>query len=224
MDLSIIIPFLNEEIRLKKNVVYYRKISKILNAEIIFVDGQSHDRSSYYATKVSNKVYNCRPQRARQMNLGAANANGKYLLFLHADTILNDISIKSLENIINNLEWGFFSISFNSNKTKYKLLSKCINTRSKLFNYSTGDQCLLIKKELFNKINGFKDLDLMEDVEISNRLKKLFSPHILPGFAMTSHRKWESHGFLRTIAKMRILRFMYFIGFSTKFLNKLYYK
>ena len=71
MDLSIIIPFLNEEIRLKKNVVYYRKISKILNAEIIFVDGQSHDRSSYYATKVSNKVYNCRPQRARQMNLGS---------------------------------------------------------------------------------------------------------------------------------------------------------
>ena len=80
------------------------------------------------------------------------------------------------------------------------------------------------QERTFNKINGFKDLDLMEDVEISNRLKKLFSPHILPGFAMTSHRKWESHGFLRTIAKMRILRFMYFIGFSTKFLNKLYYR
>ena len=102
------------------------------------------------------------------------------------------------------------------------MLEFLINLRSRIFNYGTGDQCIFINKKLFTKINGFPNLELMEDIGICSTLKKKFSPSIIKSVVKTSARRWESRGFIRTVIKMRLLRLLYTMGFNTSLLRKLY--
>lgn len=222
IDYSIIIPCLNEENEILNKTDFYHNLEKKLKAEIIFIDGMSSDKSIYIAKNISKKVFKCNAQRSRQMNLGSTYCKGKYLLFLHADTFINSKSIESLTNLPNDFKWGFFNIHFDCSELKYRLLSKCINLRSYIFKYFTGDQCLVIKKELFVKVGGFKNMDLMEDIDISRRLRKICNPYIFQGNAITSFRRWELSGFLKTIIKMRLLRILYYLGIPTRILNSIY--
>ena len=86
---------------------------------------------------------------------------------------------------------GFFSYVSDSNNFRYNILSYLINLRSKIFKYATGDQVVIIKNNSFKKIKGYKNIRLMEDIEISRRLKKISLPNILAGEALTSIRRWE---------------------------------
>ena len=104
----------------------------------------------------------------------------------------------------------------------YSFLAFCINLRSRLFNYCTGDQVLVIKKSTFYEVNGFEEISLMEDIDISNRLKKIFDPVILEGHAITSARRWKKYGYLRTILLMRVIRLLFYLGVNTKILAKIY--
>ena len=107
-------------------------------------------------------------------------------------------------------------------KIKYKILSFFINLRSMLYNYGTGDQILYIEKNIFNKIKGFPNLMIMEDIAICRILNKISAPFIIHSHAITSSRRWDDHGFVRTILKMRALRFLYYIGVKTHILQRLY--
>ena len=80
----------------------------------------------------------------------------------------------------------------------------------------------MIKKSTFHKVNGFKEISLMEDFDISDRLKKIFDPVILDGHAITSSRRWKKHGYLRTILLMRLIRLLFYLGVDTKILAKIY--
>ena len=149
-------------------------------------------------------------------------AEGEYYIFLHIDTLLNDDAIKSILNITDNFQWGFFHIKLDQKEFKYSFLSFCINLRSKLFNYCTGDQVLIVKKNIFYALNGYKEIDLMEDIDISNRLKRISHPVVLNGQAVTSSRRWIKYGFLRTIFLMRFIRLLFYLGVSTKKLRDIY--
>ena len=80
----------------------------------------------------------------------------------------------------------------------------------------------MIKKSTFYEVNGFKEMSLMEDIDISNRLKKIFDPEILDGHAITSSRRWQKHGYIRTILVMRLIRLLFYLGVKTKTLAKIY--
>ncbi len=222
MNLSFIIPTLNEEQTLLSNLIFLKKIRKYLNAELIVVDGGSHDSTVNIAKTLSCNVYISEPSRAKQFNLGAKHASGKYLVFLHADTILDNDAINHLKKINKNIQWGFFNIKIKSNNFKYTILSTLINIRSRLFNYATGDQVMIVENNFFYRVKGFKEIYLMEDIEFSNRIKKLSKPNLIKGLAITSSRRWEEYGFFRTIFLMRLLRLLYYLGVNDKFLANIY--
>jgi rSAM/selenodomain-associated transferase 2 len=222
MIFSFIIPTLNEERALISNHIFLKKIRKYLNAELIVVDGGSDDSTVNIAKTFSCNVFTSDASRSKQLNLGAKHASGKYLVFLHADTMLNNDALSYLKKINKDTKWGFFNIKIKSSNLKYKILSTLINIRSKLFNYATGDQVILVEKIFFNKVAGYKDINLMEDIELSNRIKKLSKPNLIKGYAVTSSRRWEKYGFIKTILLMRFLRFLYFLGVNDKFLANIY--
>lgn len=222
MMFSIIIPTLNEEHALFKNSFFFKKIKQELNAEIILVDGKSVDSTMNVAKDFSCKIITSYPSRSKQQNLGVKYAKGDFLIFIHADTTVDDKAIKSIKMFKKTDKWGFLKLNINSKKLKYKILSYLINLRSKIFDYATGDQVLIIEKDFFIQNNGFKNISLMEDIEFTNRVNKIKKPRLLDGYASTSPRRWKEKGFIKTIFTMRLLRILYYFGVSDKLLVKLY--
>ncbi|MBC8294668.1 MAG: TIGR04283 family arsenosugar biosynthesis glycosyltransferase [Pelagibacterales bacterium] len=220
--ISIIIPAKNEKKTICDTLSNLQILRKKKVCEIILVDGRSDDETINISKPYVDKILSISPNRSRQQNLGASIAEGEMLLFLHADThISSKVLLKFYENH-KNYKWGFFSIKLNHDSIKYRILEFLINLRSRIFKYGTGDQCLFINKKLFTKINGFPVLELMEDISICSILKKEFNPSIIKSVVKTSARRWESHGFLITVIKMRLLRLLYIMGFNTSLLRKLY--
>ena len=222
MKYSIVIPTLNEESTLSSNLKFLQNLKEKLEAEIIIVDGQSCDRTKEIARSLTDKIYDVNPSRSSQLNKGTVHADGEYYIFLHVDTIITDEGINSISNINDDFQWGFFPVKLDQESLGYSFLSFCINLRSRLFNYCTGDQVLVIKKSAFYEVNGFKEISLMEDIDISNRLKKVSDPEILDGQAITSSRRWKKHGCLRTILLMRLIRLLFYLGVNTKILARIY--
>ena len=222
MRFSIIIPTRNEEHVLTENTSFFKKIKDKLNAEIIIVDGESSDTTSHVAKAFSSKVVRSKPSRSKQQNIGAEYATGDILIFMHADTIISDKAIKCIQILTKDFIWGFFKVNLNSNKIKYKALSYLINLRSKIFNYSTGDQVLIIQKDFFIKNKGFKNICLMEDIEFTNRIKRIKKPILINEYASTSARRWVAKGCINTVILMRLMRILYYFGASDKLLLRLY--
>ena len=221
--ISIIVPAKNEAKNIYKNLSHLQELRKHNICEIILVDGGSTDNTIKVANNLVDHVLKTRPGRAIQQNIGASIARGNIFLFLHADTYITAKQLLFIKNIKKDKIWGFFKIKFNKNKIKYKILSFFINLRSKIYNYGTGDQTIYIERNIFNKIRGFPNLMIMEDIEICSILKRISAPLIINSHVITSSRRWDKHGFIRTILKMRILRFLYHFGIKTHILKR-YYK
>ena len=220
--ISIIISTLNEEECITKTLKCLQDFRKKKLIEIILVDVMSTDNTLNISKKFCDKITTTNPGRANQFNTGVVLAKYDLLLFLHADTIINNENIYEILKEYLRIEWGFYQLKFNSDANKYRFLSYCINLRSKLFRYGTGDQCIFVKKKLFLRVNGFDRLNLMEDIELSDKLLKIVSPIIMKSAVCTSARKWIKDGYVKTIIKMRIIRFLYYLGIDTKYLEKMY--
>ena len=222
MKFSIIIPVYNEEDTLRKKCSFLQWLKTELAAELIIIDGKSDDNTFDVAKTLTKNIYQCDKSRSNQLNIGAEYATGKILIFLHVDTYLNKKAVNGILNLTDKFKWGFFNIKLDSEELKYKILSYCINLRSKLFKYGTGDQVLIVNKRVFHEHSGYKNINLMEDVEISKRLKLRSNPEIILGKAVTSVRRWQKYGFFRTIFLMRFLRILYCFGVNTKKLEEIY--
>lgn len=210
--LSIIIPVLNEAETITRCL---RPLQKLRRAghEVIVVDGNSRDNTAALAGPLCDKVLSSPPGRAVQMNTGAGQAAGAYLLFLHADTFLPaDIGPLIALARKNQRAWGRFDIHLSGRALGFRVIETCINLRSRLSGIATGDQALFIQRALFNEIGGYPELALMEDIAISKILKKISRPICLPAKVESSSRRWEQHGLIKTILTMWLLRALYFCG------------
>lgn len=146
------------------------------------------------------------------------------LLFLHADTRLPADALGAIENaIIQGHVWGRFDVAFDSAQPVFKLIARMMNHRSRLTGIMTGDQALFVTREVFLDIGGFPEIALMEDIAISKCLKAVGKPACLPNKVVTSLRRWQQHGVLKTIGLMWLLRWAYFCGADPDDLAKHYY-
>ena len=205
IKLSIIIPVLNEGAGLAK---LFDSLQPIVNGsfELIFVDGGSEDTSveqlrSYARRSAAHVSVTSSPcGRAIQLNTGASQAKGHVLLFLHADTLLpKDTRYQFLGKVSGDKFWGRFDVQLDCNTWPFRVISAFINGRSRLSGIATGDQAIFVSKKLFEQVGGFPDQLLMEDVELSKRLKLIASPICLGDKVITSARKWKKGGLILSL-------------------------
>ncbi len=222
MKISIIIPVLNEERNLSRLGDYLRAVRQ-QGHEVIIVDGGSADNTLHVAYDITDTVIISIPGRAIQMNSGAAIAVGELLLFLHADTSLPADAIQILCALSPSKNyWGRFDVRLSSAKFVFRLIEALMNRRSCLTSIATGDQAIFVEKNLFQRVGGFPEIALMEDIEISRRLKKIVKPFCLKQKVITSSRRWENNGVVATVLLMWKLRLYYFFGVSPEKLKRLY--
>lgn len=223
MKISIIIPVYNEKSRLP---ALLQALSSFIadGHEIIVVDGGSTDQFLPGSSLQDITVLTSAKGRALQMNKGAEQACGDVLWFLHADSQLLHSPqqyIKSIENLTEN-QWGRFNISLDGHKGMYRVIEWMMNKRSAISGIATGDQGIFVHRQLFNDVGGFSSIAIMEDIDISVKMKKISFPQIKTLCLQTSSRRWEERGVWRTIFLMWKMRCLFFIGVNPDSLVKLY--
>jgi rSAM/selenodomain-associated transferase 2 len=222
--LSIIVPVLNEA-KIIQRQLEDLQVYREQGAELIVVDGGSEDQTAHLAKFLADRVIVSEPGRATQMNRGAEIATGKVLLFLHIDTDLPDNSFVELQQILlsNHFNWGWFDVRLSNAGIAYQVVASCMNIRARLTWICTGDQSLLVSRQLFRKIRGFPEIPLMEDVAISKLLRRVAQPWICKEPVVASVRRWEQKGLVRTVLLMWKLRLLYFAGVNPDRLVTRYY-
>ena len=158
------------------------------------------------------------------MNAGAAVARGEVLVFLHADTALPDGALAAIRRgLESDLHvWGRFDAAIAARDPRLAMVSAFMNARSRMSGIATGDQAMFMTRAAFAAAGGFPPIPLMEDVAMSERLKRMSPPACLRERVTTSARRWERHGVLRTILLMWRLRFAYAMGVDPRRLARRY--
>jgi rSAM/selenodomain-associated transferase 2 len=222
MKLSIIVPVLNEAQTLADFLAPLQPL-RDLGHEVIVVDGGSDDQSLQVAAPLCDRALSSEAGRGRQMNSGAAQATGDWLLFLHADTWLPAPCNGWLAVIGDSqAQWGRFNVRLSGRQWPFRIIETGINWRSRLTGIATGDQALFLRRKHFSKMLGFADIPLMEDIELCRRLRRVSKPLCLGEAVTTSSRRWERGGIMRTIILMWCLRARYFWGADPVTLAKCY--
>ena len=219
--LSIILPVLNEEASLP-DVLARLQYLRQQGHEIIVVDGGSHDNSLMLAQQAADKVIVSQPGRAIQMNSGAELATGDILLFLHADTILPEEVERILSEIEGDTFWGRFDVRLSGRRFIFRIIEAMMNFRSRITSVATGDQAIFITTGLFEKAGGYPEIALMEDIAISKQLSRVSRPVCVSNRVVTSSRRWEDRGIMKTILLMWKLRLYYFFGMSPQKISRMY--
>lgn len=221
-SVSIIVPMLNE-IEQLPDLFEQLRFWQDRGCEVIIVDGGSQDGSAAAATHAGFRVIEAEPGRGRQMNAGARAACGDALLFLHADTRLPDDADRAVTHALTQGQiWGRFDLRIEGRPLMLKLVSAMVNLRSRYSGIATGDQAIFVRRAIFAALGGFVEQPLMEDIELSGRLKALAPPACLSARVTTSGRRWETRGVWRTIFLMWRLRLAYWQGVPPEVLAREY--
>jgi rSAM/selenodomain-associated transferase 2 len=211
MTLGIIIPVLNEADSIVATLNHLQA-ARDAGHQVIVVDGGSQYHTAALAAPLADRVLSAPCGRARQMNAGAAVSNATALLFLHADTRLPAHAVDAIQAALLRRPWGRFDVRISGRPRMLRVVAAAMNLRSRLTGIATGDQAIFVGRNAFDAVGGFPDQPLMEDIELSRRLKRLAPPACLRERVLTSGRRWETHGVWPSILLMWRLRFDYWRG------------
>jgi len=192
--------------------------------ELIIVDGGSTDATCNLLAQSGLRWVVSKPGRALQMNAGASICNSDILVFIHADTVISSSHISRLREVMRDADavGGRFDVRLTGNRAVFRMIAFFINLRSRLSHICSGDQCLFVRRSVFEGLGGFPDQPLMEDIEFSKQLKRLGRVICLRDTVTTSSRRWEHNGVTRTIMLMWKLRLLYWLGVSPEKLSRIY--
>lgn len=191
--ISVIIPTLDEARALPATM--QRLLSLPGHFEVLVVDGGSRDGT--LATLPDDdriRILECNAGRARQMNLGAAHANGEWLLFLHADTLLPGNALQALEQLPVTVQAGGFRHRFSADRRSLRLVSWLHNLRCRCTRVYYGDQAMFFRAAFFRELGGFPDVERLEDLLLSERVAGITQPVTIDSAVVTDSRKFEQHG------------------------------
>lgn len=211
--LSIIVPVLDEAATIGATLERLAPLRR-QGCDVIVADGGSRDGTPGIAAPHCDQVVTAPRGRASQMNAGAAAARGDSLLFLHADTRLPDGAEAAIAAALADPAalWGRFDVTIEGRHPALPLVAAMMNLRSRLTGIATGDQAIFVRRSAFESAGRFPDIPLMEDIALSDRLRRMARPACLRQRVTTSGRRWEKHGALRTILLMWRLRLAYALG------------
>lgn len=222
MRLSVVVPALNEAAVLAQTLDALAPI-RASGHELIVVDGGSADDTLALCGDRADRILSGPRGRARQMNQGAKAAQGDVLMFVHADTRLPvDATAAVLGAMAGGAAWGRFDVQIVGRSRLLPLVATLMNWRSRLSGIATGDQAIFVRKDVFERLGGFADQPLMEDIELSHRLRARARPVCVRQRVLTSGRRWDENGAWRTIVLMWRLRWRYWRGESAQSLAKAY--
>jgi len=224
--LSVIVPVLNEIEALPSLTA---NLELLCAEQLIVVDGGSTDGSCQWLeenwqsdqSQQTRLILKSSAGRAQQMNLGSEVASHQMLLFLHADTRLP----KNAKSLICDSDgeelWGRFDVQFDLSNKVMNVIAFGMNLRSRISSVATGDQAIFVHRSLFERVAGYDDLCLMEDVALSKKLRKLSKPLNLTAKVTTSARRWQHNGVINTVLTMWWYRMLFFLSVSPdKFVDK----
>jgi rSAM/selenodomain-associated transferase 2 len=209
--LTIVLPVLNEAAIIVGALQALAPL-RARGAEVIVADGGSNDGTPDLARPLADRVIAAPRGRGATMDAGAALGSGDALLFLHADTTLPEYADRLIAIALARRAWGRFDLRIAGRQPLLAVVARMINWRSRATGIATGDQAIFVTREAFIAVGGFPDLPLMEDIAISRRLKRLCRPFCIPTPVVTSGRRWDHNGVLRTILLMWRLRLAYYFG------------
>ncbi|WP_428423061.1 TIGR04283 family arsenosugar biosynthesis glycosyltransferase [Methylibium sp.] len=222
LRLSIVVPALDEAGLIAATLAALAPL-RALGHEVIVVDGGSRDGTLALCQGRADAAFIAPRGRARQMNAGAARARGDVLLFLHADTLLPvHADVLVAEALQGGASWGRFDVRITGRSLMLPVIAALMNRRSCWTGIATGDQAMFVRRSVFECLGGFADLSLMEDVDLSRRLRAQGAPACLRERVVTSGRRWEAHGVWRTTWLMWRLRWCHWRGVPADELAKAY--
>jgi len=194
------------------------------DTEVLVVDGGSTDGTArVVAEQPGVRLVPSARGRARQMNAGARAATGDVLLFLHADTELPADALAWVRVVIMaGAAWGRFDVRLSGHRRAFRVIERMMNWRTAATGIVTGDQALYVRRDVFHALGGFAPIELMEDIELSTRLKWFGRPARIRAPVVTSSRRWETHGIMRTVVRMWLLRLLYALGVPPRRLARWY--
>jgi rSAM/selenodomain-associated transferase 2 len=220
--LSVIVPMLNECATIAGTLNTVRRGAP--DAEIVVVDGGSSDPSVAIARPLCDALISARRGRARQMNAGARASHGDVLVFVHADTIVPRSFARDIALPLSNpaVVGGRFDVQLDATALPYRIIGAMISLRSRISRTGTGDQAIFVRRDVFDRLGGFPDLDLCEDLEFTRRLKRAGPVACLRARVITSARRWNRDGVVRTVMRMWLIRAMYLVGVPPARLKRMY--
>jgi rSAM/selenodomain-associated transferase 2 len=223
LKISIIVPALNEAQGIAAALAALASLRN-RGHEVIVVDGRSSDKTAALSRGAADRVVAAARGRASQMNAGAALAQDEVLLFLHADTRLpENADARILQGLAaSGRAWGRFDVRIEGKSRLLPVIAFFMNLRSRATGIATGDQAIFVRRDAFWRIGGYPPLELMEDIVLSRLLARVSRPLCLADKAVTSGRRWERHGVLRTVLLMWWLRLAFFFGATPASLARLY--
>ena len=212
MKLAIVVPVLNEAATLAARLQALAPL-RARGAELLVVDGGSTDGTLAIAQPHADRVLQAPRGRASQLNAGAAATHADVLLFLHADTQLPHDADRLIQRALrDDHRWGRFDVHIEGRHPLLPVVAWFMNQRSRLTGIATGDQAVFVQRRLFESVGGFAAMPLMEDIELSQRLTSIEAPACLRERVITSGRRWDQHGFWRTVVLMWRLRAAHALG------------
>jgi rSAM/selenodomain-associated transferase 2 len=212
--LCIVVPVLNEAQGIEATLRALAP-ARQRGARVVVVDGGSQDDTLALARAHADAVIGSARGRAAQMNAGAALGWGQVLLFLHADTTLPERADEHLmQALARGHAWGRFDVRIAGRPWMLRVVAAMMNLRSRWTGIATGDQALFMRREAYAQVGGFAPQPLMEDIDMSKRLRPVGAPACLRERVITSGRRWEQRGVWRTIFLMWRLRWRYWRGES----------
>ena len=223
--ISVIIPTLNEEEHIQRCI---RSVGATqTGCEIILADGGSTDGTIEKAGACEGvRIVKTGRGRGLQMNRGAEAAVGDVLLFLHADTRLEEGWSRAVRSQLadRSMAGGAFTFKVDSGERKYRLIEFWVKLRCILFKLPYGDQGIFVRRDIFEGLGGYREIPLMEDVDLIGRMRKKGRIAILGKKAFTHQRRWKRVGWVRASLQNQLIMILYRLGQSPDTLAKIYYR